>query len=113
MAAAGRRPRARRRPRPHSEGARKGIDGSLPPMRPISGVGFCGPRSRVLRTRSLRSSAPPPDLNHLDDKSLAAACPRTLLDLAPSVEPKANCEDGAAPGGAPDPPPSLPAHGRD
>jgi len=31
----------------------------------------------VLRTRSLRSSAPPPDLDHLDDKSLAVAHPRT------------------------------------
>src|SRR5262245_34758329 len=39
-------------------------------MHPISGVGFCGPRSRP-RGRSLRSSAPPPDLGHLDDESLA------------------------------------------
>src|SRR5262245_61033499 len=39
-------------------------------MHPISGVGFCGPRSRP-GGRSLRSSAPPPDLGHLDDESLA------------------------------------------
>jgi exodeoxyribonuclease VII small subunit len=45
-------------------------------MHPISGVGFCGPRSRP-GGRSLRSSAPPPDLGHLDDESLASLSDRT------------------------------------
>src|SRR5262245_48430426 len=48
-------------------------------MRPISGVGFCGPRSRP-EGRSLRSSAPPPDLGHLDDESLADYLTDALAD---------------------------------
>src|SRR5262245_33715241 len=51
---------------------------------PGSGVGFCGPRSRP-GGRSLRSSAPPPDLGHLDDESLA-----DYLTDALAARPKGN-----------------------
>jgi RNA polymerase sigma-70 factor, ECF subfamily len=45
-------------------------------MRPISGVGFCGARSRP-GGRTLRSSAPPADLGHLDTKSLGRVSGQT------------------------------------
>jgi len=53
-----------------SRGAAENPAGPLAPMHPISGVDASGARSRVDERAALRSSASPPDLGHLDTKSL-------------------------------------------
>ncbi|HKF78435.1 MAG TPA: DUF6398 domain-containing protein [Candidatus Dormibacteraeota bacterium] len=65
-----------------SRGAAENPAGSLGPMHPTSGVTSCGAQSRP-GGRSFRSSSAPPDLGHLEPKSLGQVSGRTSSAPSP------------------------------
>src|SRR5215472_5412562 len=74
-------------------GAAENPAGSLGPMHPISGVASCGAQSRP-GGRSFRSSSAPPDLWHLEPKSLGQVSGRTTSGPARpirSIRPGRGC----------------------